>query len=960
MTIAIELLSDIDFQKLDDDQRKVVMHDSGPMMVIAGPGSGKTQCLVLRAMNLLLLERAKPHELVLCTYTKKAAFEMQDRLSEAAKRLGYDEDISTIRIGTIHSICERIVAENLHRLPLLEYQLPPLGNEYKTLDELSQRLFIFENLEKICRTNMPSLAKSVYTKWDLVKRLQKYFDKLTEELIDVKRLAFHKDSFLSNLPKAYTAYQNLLASNNCVDFAFLLKIAYDLLLDRSVSHYITGGIRYVLVDEYQDTNYIQAQILIKLSSRTNNIFVIGDEDQSLYRFRGATIHNIRDFFEIFPDALRKRLTVNYRSHPRIIDAYNKWMTSIDWKGFRYNKKIQAPPENSLMSYPAIFTIPGRDIYEEADQFAEFVFFLKEKDTIVDYNQVALLMSSVKIYKDNPRNAVFAYIDALKKKDIPVFCPRAGTYFYRDEIRLMVGCLARIFKYEGGLLNGVVGDREIYQYVNDCYELLSITCDTCSSFEMVVAQLETEIAQLEEGHPTSKSFADYFYILLANEPFAAFLDDVNKRQNLVIFSQLLKTFQNYYHIQDISFEKKGELVDSLFNRFLCLLYKDGMNEYENPEQPFPKGHVLLMTIHQAKGLEFSVVAVGSLDKQVQEPEEIDNQLGPFYPRRQPESADDIPLFDFMRKYYVAFSRAANMLVLMGNQKRRPAKQFNSILQGLPEWPDVQSDLLNLEVFKAREWFKPKPRYSYTGHIRMYETCPRQYQFYREYQFVPSHPADTFMGLLVHQTIEKIHRIALDKQIPTLTAAKLRSLFEQTCYFLSLTHTPSFDEKDKEKAYEQVENYFYNNQFEMYDVKNVEEQIAIMKNDYILTGKIDVVMERDGKREIWDLKTSDSHQTDPVALENYERQLYMYAHALEQRDEVAPDRLVLYWTERSSKDDAVMVFPYRHDKVDAVVEQFEAVVNRIKAQEFEVEVPPHPQICKKCDLRSRCIREGIIKT
>ena len=87
--------------------------------------------------------------------------------------------------------------------------------------------------------------------------------------------------------------------------------------------------------------------------------------------------------------------------------------------------------------------------------------------------------------------------------------------------------------------------------------------------------------------------------------------------------------------------------------------------------------------------------------------------------------------------------------------------------------------------------------------------------------------------------------------------------------------------------------------------------------------------------------------------------MYAHALEQRDEVAPDRLVLYWTERSSKDDALMVFPYQRDKVDAVVEQFETVVNDIKVQKFTVENPPHPEFCKRCDLGSRCIRERLIE-
>ncbi len=301
---------------------------------------------------------------------------------------------------------------------------------------------------------------------------------------------------------------------------------------------------------------------------------------------------------------------------------------------------------------------------------------------------------------------------------------------------------------------------------------------------------------------------------------------------------------------------------------------------------------------------------------------------------------------------------NLLVLTGNQHNGVAQYFDNFIVSLPKWRYVKAALLGVKPFKSKERPHAKPRYSFTGHIRMYETCPKQYQFYREYQFVPSRPADTFLGLLVHQTIEKIHRIALDRQVSTLTLAKLRTLFEQTYYFLSLTNMTLPDEKDKEKAFKQVEHYFYNNQIEMDDVKNVEEQIAIMKSDYILTGKIDVVMERNGKREIWDLKTSILHREDPVALENYERQLYMYAHALEQRDEIIPERLVLYWTDKLDGEDARMAFSYQPEKAQTAVKQFEAVVNDIKAQKFTVVNPPHPQICRKCDLRSRCIREGII--
>ena len=136
-------------------------------------------------------------------------------------------------------------------------------------------------------------------------------------------------------------------------------------------------------------------------------------------------------------------------------------------------------------------------------------------------------------------------------------------------------------------------------------------------------------------------------------------------------------------------------------------------------------------------------------------------------------------------------------------------------------------------------------------------------------------------------------------------------------------------------------------------------AIMKGDYILTGKIDVVLERNGKREIWDLKTSSPLVLDSISQENYERQLYMYAHALEQRDDIVPERLVLYWTGEPDREHARMAFLYQPEKAEAAVKQFETVVNDIKAKKFTVVTPPHSNICKKCDLRSRCIREGVIE-
>ncbi|MDP9476605.1 MAG: UvrD-helicase domain-containing protein [Actinomycetota bacterium] len=150
---------------LNEEQRAVVGHSEGPLLVIAGPGSGKTFSLVLRTLNLLLSGRAEPGEIVLCTFAEKAARELEDRLSSGAAALGYDGDLSSLKVGTIHGLCNGILLDHRHRTPL--------GNAYETLDDLSQLLFLFEHLEEIAGEGSyedPYLGRWK-TRWSAVKGL---------------------------------------------------------------------------------------------------------------------------------------------------------------------------------------------------------------------------------------------------------------------------------------------------------------------------------------------------------------------------------------------------------------------------------------------------------------------------------------------------------------------------------------------------------------------------------------------------------------------------------------------------------------------------------------------------------------------------------------------------------------------------------------------------------------------
>ena len=246
------------YPELNEVQRKIVGHLDGPLLVVAGPGSGKTHSIVLRALNLLLLRLAQPRQIILCTFTDKAAFEMRDRLTAAAHKVGYKGDLSELTASTIHSFCNRVLTQHRHRTAL--------GHNYETLDELTQLLFVFERFEEIIgpQENDRFLGRWK-TRWTAIKGASGYFDKITEELVDPERLTGCADPFLVAIGNAYCRYERALIDANRTDFAHLQRLVHDLLDDPTTADAVASDLRYVLVDEYQDTNYIQEQLLLKLT-----------------------------------------------------------------------------------------------------------------------------------------------------------------------------------------------------------------------------------------------------------------------------------------------------------------------------------------------------------------------------------------------------------------------------------------------------------------------------------------------------------------------------------------------------------------------------------------------------------------------------------------------------------------------------------------------------------------------
>jgi DNA helicase-2/ATP-dependent DNA helicase PcrA len=941
-----------EYPELDAAQLEAIALIEGPVLIIAGPGSGKTLVLVMRALNILLQGLAEPREILVCTFTEKAAFELRDRISAAAKRLNYSGDLSDLLVGTIHGLCNEFLMTHRHRTPL--------GNNYEVLNELTQLLFLFDNFDTIIGPEVDGKYLTRWTtRWTAIESARSYFDKITEELINLRELAGSPDPFVRAIGTAYLAYESTLFEKNCIDFAHQQKLFYQLLQDPMVNETITSCIKYVMVDEYQDTNYVQEQLLLQLARPNDNICVVGDEDQSMYRFRGATVRNILEFQKNFATCKVVKLTINYRSHSDIVRAYNKFMASCNWSNpgstiqFRYDKEIVPTPDVTFPEYPAVFCIWGESRADEAGRLADLVYFLKENRVIQDYSQVALLLHSVRLEHSGH------YIKALEDKGIPVFCPRARAYFENEEVRYMVACFAILLGYYGEQRGELQGRNleGIASYVDNCITDLGRNFADPHPLSRCIQGFETQIRELKGGETLDRRLADYFYQFLAHEPFASMVSNENRARNLAIFSQLLSLFQNYYHYTVVSHRNRDLLRLQFFNSFLRLLYIGGINEYEDPDQPFPKGYVQVMTIHQAKGLEFPVVIVGSLDKQLSSPKDVDRHLSPFYHREPFEPENRITTFDRMRLHYVAFSRAEKVLALTTTEQ--PKSYFNPIWQGLPQWPYVRQDLLKALFFRLKSRISLKKTFSFTADLKVFETCPRQYQFFRDYDFTPARSAEIFFGALVHQTIEDIHRQVLDGQAAQLEENNIREMFDFNFSRLANSGIRPIGQVQRENAFSQVTNYFRQNRADMERIIETEVDVSVEKDSYILAGRIDLLLGRDDKLELLDFKSQPRPKEDYARLDSYYKQLCIYAHILERRYNKRPERLLLYWTGEPQKQDALMEFPYRPEQVEEAGAHFDRVVERILRKDYQLHQTPEPKVCQECDLRVYCSRQGTIK-
>ena len=956
-----------DFGNANEAQRRAIETTEGPVLITAGPGTGKTFTLVQRAIYLIQENDIRPEEIFLATFTEKAAKELITRITNELATRGIVANINEMYIGTFHSLCLRIIKEHL--------EFTRLKKNFRTLDAFDQKYTVFQNIYKFRAINNFETVITCTGAWKQSVEICKFVNNLSEELVDPNELMTDKDVQIAALGGILKVYQELLAENNLMDFSSLQTEAYWLLTNYpEVLSELRAKIKYIMIDEYQDTNYIQEQLVFLFGGEHKNICVVGDDDQGLYRFRGATIRNILEFPHKFNDGECKviPLVVNYRSNSDIVDFYNQWMITTDgprfrfrWRNFRYDKTIE-PHEKSVLQSPAVVKLSCQ--YDETgwcEKILESIHGLVDSGKLNNYNQIAFLFRSVK----NAR--VMRLARFLESNGVSVYSPRSDMFFQRKEIRLMLGCLMLMFpRYVQGL------EKEEYKFLKPEQYRYYVGCITEANNYLSKpesADFRNWIRRRGKLHTNLRETTDYgysglIYQMFEFSPFSDILDtkmnvglvDLRPARNISMFTQVINKFEYLHRIDVLSpvIYKGLRRIDNdtelLFNQYLRLLYEEGISEYEDDAEYAPSGCVSFLTIHQSKGMEFPIVVVDSLDSipRKNTSDLIEKVEEKYFKRPSFEPYKDMKYFDFWRLYYTAFSRAQNLLVLTCNEdKKTPSMYFREVYSELSDIEKKGFDI-NEFTFSSVKDVNLKDTFSFTSHISVYETCSVQYKLYKELGFTPVRVSALLFGMLVHQTIEDIHKAALRHEESLITDDNISRWFDANYTSLSKSERSYLAEPQKNAALKQVLRYAERHSGSWDNIREAEVDVSLVKPDYIIEGKIDLIKGEGNTVELVDFKSEKKPDIfkEHERIEQYRKQLQVYAHLVEERIGYKVSKMHLYYT---GEEDGVptISFPYQKTAVDATIQEFDDTVHKILRKDF-TQTTKSARICAECDFRYYC--------
>lgn len=704
---------------LQPEQREIVETSEGPLWVIAGPGSGKTEILVLRCLRLIYVDRVDPRSIMVTTFTEKAARELEDRLGDyaawitesAPREEVEDVDITHVRVGTLHSICNDV---------LLEYRYPAYQN-VRLMDGLEQLIFVNEHSE-LARTKpesgslerrlwtrfaglmggWPNQSAATRMRWQTnrAKGFRDLVGRIVEYRVDVDRLGAAGGDW-GCLAAGYEDYVNKLRELRRSDFSHVQKTFFEFLADPKGQLFLHGdeaqdnpGLRHVLVDEYQDTNPIQEAIYFRLTeTEPHNLMVVGDDDQAIFRFRGGTVEALINFdrscaahWGIDADSVVPvPLYDNFRSHRRVVDWCNHYVTSFPQMREPGARAPGKRPLDSLSSinanfgdYPSVGVISGPRPRDVARVFAATVEELISSGTVTDPSDCALLLPSV---REN-RNWAGPYVDELRSRGIDTYNPRAKTFMNQEEVQASLGALLAVLDPGLDACPSQLSDYPTQW--NTAYQAL---LPSASELDDYVTRARAQIASKGSVTRLGTGAMELFYILLSFPPFSEWKEeDLDRSERMAKLTRILEAYTSMPQPDttertrtSLNTSREGHEVsrrwlNGFYWGLVSVLEQESLDDEEDEYEIFPRGRLPIMTIFQAKGLQFPFVFVATKDRDQPTPSGAhiaEDLLYPFRHAGPPQrfGAAARAVQDSARLFYVAHSRAQHGLIVCATERQR---------------------------------------------------------------------------------------------------------------------------------------------------------------------------------------------------------------------------------------------------------------------------------------------------
>ena len=566
---------------LNKEQKEAVLCTEGPCLIIAGAGSGKTKVLTHKIAYLIGEKNVKPWDILAFTFTNKAANEMRSRVESLV-----GDAVNDMWIGTFHSICVRILRKQIDRIGFDTSFVIFDTSDQKTL---VKQILKSKNIDDKIFTDKTCLYEISNAKNDMIEP-DRYAAKVKGDLRREK------------IAEVYEEYQKRLKENNAIDFDDIINFTIKIFLDNpDVLEYYSGKFKYVLVDEYQDTNKAQFTLITLLASKHGNITVVGDNDQGIYSFRGADITNILNFEKDFPGSKIIKLEQNYRCTQNILNAANEVIKNNETK---YEKKLWT--ENDKGTLPKVFR--GDNEYSEATFIVSQINSLKMEE-YYHYNDFAVL------YRMNSQSR--AIEDILRREDIPYKIVGGLKFYERKEIKDIIAYLR--------LIQNTNDNLSLTRIINEPKRGVGKT--SLDNIDQIAAQNGIsmyEIIKNADKYGLSRVFAN-------TREFVNTIEDLRARKDDLSISELItQTLHDTGYSKALEIENTVEAETRIQNleEFLTVAIEFAEEEAENNLADFLEGitlssdidgvedtddSVTLMTLHSAKGLEFPVVFLVGMEE-----------------------------------------------------------------------------------------------------------------------------------------------------------------------------------------------------------------------------------------------------------------------------------------------------------------------------------------------------------